>query len=251
MENDDHLQAVLIRRIGSRISLSKVREITGVEEIVVAGGSMLDAEPHDFDVYSATDEDKLDLDRIKHNAKCLGWTYVTDTKNALTMKDKEGRTFQFCTFCRENPQKLIEAFDFAHCQVGVSNWNNNGVWKAYYTDNFLQAMASQRTFFVSSPYPMGALCRVVKYAKYGYYGKDGRAWIGDVFKILKGFVDRGFRDYEDFKDQVDAVDLGYEGDEMFDLWKSVASVLHKEVVPPADDGEKPAEDPDGFDNMPF
>ena len=255
--NDSHLQDVLLRRICSRIDVSKVRSITGVKEIAIAGGSLLDAEPHDFDVYAATCGSRLNLNLVKSNAKREGWTYVTETKNALTMKDQQGRTYQFCTFCRPNPQELVAAFDFAHCQVCVSNYGVHGDWKAYYTDNFLQAMAAQRTFFVSSPYPMGALCRVVKYAKYGYYGQNGRAWIRDVFKILDSFVKRGFKDYDDFKDQVDSVDLGFEGPEAWALWKSIEGTLDGrqvasedpdfEIVTPLEASDKKGDD----DDFPF
>ena len=252
LTDDKHLQDVLLRRIFSRIDVALVREICSVPEIAIAGGSLLDAEPHDFDVYAATDTGNLNLGLIQSVAGRKGWTYVTMTRNALTMKDPQGRTYQFCTFCRKDPQELIEAFDFAHCQVCVSNFGAEGnSWRAYYTDNFLQAMASQRTFFVSSPYPMGALCRVVKYAKYGYYGQNGRAWVRDVFKILDAFVQRGFRDYDDFKDQVDAVDLGFEGPEAFKLWESIRGTLDgRNVVPVVPDAPVPL-DPSKKDDDEF
>ena len=253
LTDDKHLQDVLIRRICSRINVALVREICSVHEIAIAGGSLLDAEPHDFDVYAANDTGKLNLRLVQSNAKRKGWTYVTETKNALTLKDPQGRTYQFCTFCRPTPQELVAAFDFAHCQVCVSNYGDDGNWKAYYTENFLQAMASQRTFFVGSPYPMGALCRVVKYAKYGYYGQEGRAWIRDVFKILNAFVRRGFGDYDDFKDQVDAVDLGFEGSEVLELWESIRGTLDcRNVVPVVPDAPVPLDPskPDD-DEFPF
>ena len=253
---DNHVQDVLIRRIFGRIDVAQVLNISGVSKIAIAGGALLDAEPHDYDIYAATSDSKLSLLAIRVNAEPRGWTYVTETANALTMKDPRGRTYQFCTFCRKDPQELIEAFDFAHCQVCVSNFGTEGnSWRAYYTDNFLQAMAAQRTFFVSSPYPMGALCRVVKYAKYGYYGKEERAWVRDVFKILTEFVRRGFSDYDDFKDQVYAVDLGYAGPEVRELWKEIKGVLDGRKVSadsadrtdvPSPDGQGKKTDEDQF-----
>lgn len=253
LTDNRHLQDVLVRRICSRIDVPRVREICSVPWIAIAGGSLLDAEPHDFDVYAATDAGKLNLMRIQANAERKGWTYVTTTPNALTMKDPQHRTYQFCTFCRPTPQELISAFDFAHCQVCVSNYGANENWKAYYTENFLQAMATQRTFFVGSPYPMGALCRVVKYAKYGYYGQNGQAWIRDVFKILTAFVQRGFRDFDDFKAQVDSVDLGFNGPEAGELWKSIQGTLDgRNVVPAVPDAPVPLDPPKmDDDEFPF
>lgn len=258
LRDDNHIQDVLTRRILGRIDVAQVLNISGVSKIAIAGGALMDAEPHDYDIYAATSDSKLSLLAIRVNTERRGWTYVTETANALTMKDPQGRTYQFCTFCRKDPQELIEAFDFAHCQVCVSNfWAEGNSWRAYYTDNFLQAMAAQRTFFVSSPYPMGALCRVVKYAKYGYYGKEERAWVRDVFKILTEFVRRGFMDYDDFKDQVYAVDLGYSGPEVRELWKEINGVLdgRKIRTDPADRTDGPSPDGPGKktdeDQFPF
>lgn len=237
------------RRLRSRICLSQILKITEVS-YVVAGGACLAEEPHDYDVYAANKDHPFTLYSIIDRAKNEGWTFLAETRNSVTLKDKDGKVFQFCAYAKEDAKALIASFDFAHCQVGVvvsdGDFGDGVSLQTYFTEDFLKAMATQRTFYVGSEYPLASLMRIVKHAKRGLYGPGDRAHMGDMLRIFGNILSRGYRDFDDFKDQLDAVDLAYADKAASDVWPLVRDKLIVEETPAK--SESPAPDDD---EMPF
>lgn len=222
--NDDTLNTQLVNRLVHRIDLDLLVDICRVD-IVVAGGSLLADTPRDYDVYAASSDEPLDFGRLQDELAARRWHRICSTKNAMTVEGPDGNTYQFCTYAKADPYALLRSFDFAHCQVGVLVRESGAHPKAaYYTPEFLRAMALERTFFTGSEYPLSSLARLVKYAQRGWYGK-GRGYLPDLFAIFGDVVKRGYRDYGDFKDQLDAIDLVYAEKGAYALWQDVKGRL--------------------------
>ena len=133
---------------------------------------------------------------------------VAETKNASTYVGVSCPV-QVCNYQHDSLQELVDSFDFAHIQVGVTVKQSQGsLWvvDCYFTDAFVQSRALGISWFTGSEYPLASLIRLSKYYKRGDMQKGSQ--IRCVLSILTAIVKRGFRDYEDFKDQLDAVDLG-------------------------------------------
>lgn len=240
--NNQKIDDMMINRMKRRIDLNELYGIIG-NRYTIAGGAILAQEPHDYDIYATDQHEPLDLLAIQANAEKRGWTKVSQTKNALTMRDLRGRIFQFCTYAKCDTSDLIRTFDFAHCQAGidVTLREYKPFCLFHCTSEFMQAMMLQKTFFVGSEYPLSSLIRLVKYVKRGLY-PTRRDYMADIFRIMTAIVDRGYSDYEDFKDQLDAIDLNYEGEEAAVLWHAVRDhLLHRTkngtADSPSSDGE--------------
>jgi len=220
-----YLDNELTMRMGKRVDLRGLYEVLDTD-YVIAGGSLRAETPNDFDVYAASSDHPFYMDALASELKTDNWEYVTRTANALTMKDPDGRIFQFCTYAKKTPQALVASFDFAHCQVGLvvrESKDGRGIEpEAVYTPDFAKAMALQTTWFTGSEYPVASLCRLTKYAKRGLL--SGRAATHAVVDILTAILERGFRDYDDFKNQMDAVDLNYADENVYALWEAVRKV---------------------------
>lgn len=216
---------MMINRLKRRIDLKELYDIIG-HCYTIAGGALLVNDPHDYDVYATCKTEPLDLCTIQTRAEERLWTKIGLTRNALTMRTKNGTIVQFCEYEKYDTHSLIESFDFAHCQVGidVTLRADKPFCLFHCTSEFMQAMILQKTFFVGSEYPLSSLIRLVKYAKRGLYPAR-RDYMADMLRILTAIIERGYSDYEDFKDQLDAIDLNYEGEEVDDLWNAVSDHL--------------------------
>lgn len=203
----DRLRRVLFKRAERRMRVAKpVLRAIDVEEVYLAGGGLLKAF-NDLDIYAQSLPDDLPK-RIQEDVD--GATVLSVTKNAVTLS--VGRVVvQLCKFWDKTVHDLIRRFDYAHCQVGVRMVYNRAadafVCKdVSWTDEFVEAMVTQTTWYEGSEYPLSSLFRLHKYKERGLF--PGRSWILEEIKILNDVIERGFRDYDDFKDQMDAVDIG-------------------------------------------
>ena len=224
--NDSKLSDEMINRLKRRVDIKTLYDIVG-HRYTVAGGAILASEPHDYDIYATDKNEPLDLDAIQEKAEACGWKKVCMTRNALTLRDPNGRIFQFCTYAKCDTSELVRTFDFAHCQAGIDvryMFGDKPFCTFHCTSSFMQAMLLQKTFFVGSDYPTSSLIRLVKYVKRGLYPAR-RDYLADMLRILTAIIDRGFADYDDFKDQLDAIDLNYDGEEVSDLWLVVRDHL--------------------------
>ena len=223
--NDQKIDDMMVNRLKSRIDIKELYDIIG-HSYTIAGGALLVNNPHDYDVYATCKTEPLDLCVIRTRAEERSWTKVCLTRNAMTMRTKNGKIFQFCEYAKEDAPSLIQSFDFAHCQAGISVAlrEYRPFCLFHCTSEFMRAMMLQKTFFVGSEYPLSSLIRLVKYAKRGLY-PNRRDYTADMIRILTAIIERGYSDYEDFKDQLDAIDLGYEGEETIALWNAVRDRL--------------------------
>lgn len=245
--NDQKIDDMMINRLKRRIDLKELYDIIG-HRYTIAGGALLVNDPHDYDVYATCKTEPLDLCLIQTRAEERSWTKISLTRNALTMRTKNGTIVQFCAYAKYDAPSLIESFDFAHCQAGidVTLRADKPFCLFHCTSGFMQAMLLQKTFFVGSEYPLSSLIRLVKYAKRGLYPARSD-YLADMLRILTAIIERGYSDYEDFKDQLDAIDLNYEGEEVADLWHAVRD--HLLYRSKKDTGESPTSDEK--DDFPF
>lgn len=186
------------------------------DEFWVAGSSLLRPTPNDYDIYSSIG---FDFNDIKNRAKSFDNVHVLwESRNALTLIIN-GTKVQFCNYRKHTLQELIDSFDFAHVQIGITvsiEWepgkpeDGSGFKHVVYgkiqtTQNWCNAMFEQESKYTYSEYPLSSLLRVHKYRQ--------RDWLSAyqsktcILKTLTDVLQRGYRDYDDFKDQLLAVDL--------------------------------------------
>lgn len=133
---------------------------------------------------------------------------IITTKNATTYR-AEIWPIQICNYQHGSLKELVDSFDFAHIQVGVTIRSGGGylaVEDVYYTEAFVESRALGISWFTGSKYPLSSIIRAGKYHKRGDIPKG--AFIRCLLDGVSAVVTRGFDGYEDFKDQLDAVDLG-------------------------------------------
>ena len=211
MEKNEYVSSVLHGR-AKRLDVDKVGKLIDFRSFHLAGGALGREKPNDFDIYPA-DELPFDKNVIqKQIASVPGAKIITQTKNAITV-DVCGQIVQFCSYVKPSLQALVESFDYAHCQIGVTftdvSSNDSGFWKItdeYFTDNWMLCKLTESTFYTGSDYPLASVIRTVKYVNKRMF--IGKSWVTSIVDALASVVKRGFRDYEDFKDQLDAIDLG-------------------------------------------
>jgi len=221
----DIIKYRLLKRV--RPILNELYKILGSDfTLFIAGNSLNKNEPNDFDLYAGEDSE-FDLLAIKeYSMKHSNCEYITDTKNALTIKIN-GLVVQFCKYKKFTLQELVDSFDFAHIQIGASLIADNGMFiidEVYYSENWEKAKILETTFYtepeIETSYPLASLLRCFKYKERGDFGD--KSYIAAVLTILKQLVSRGFEDYDDFKDQLEAVDLQLlneeEGNAAWDLF---------------------------------
>lgn len=192
----------LAQRIEARMPFAK-KIYDAVGSFYVAGNSLNEEAPNDFDLYPVWKDQFDDAHRKigEDNVVCV-------TKNAVTAKI-DGHTVQFCNYFKPSLDELLESFDFAHVQVGArftKALDGSPISNVEFTPNWLVAKSTGQTFYTHSEYPISSLVRINKYIKRGNY--VGKSYIRDVVLILTDIINRGIEDYEDFKDQLDAIDLG-------------------------------------------
>ena len=204
---EEQICTQLAQRIEARMPFAyKIYDKVG--SFYVAGNSLNEEVPNDFDLYPVW---KNQFDDVR--SKIGEDNVVCVTKNAVTAKI-DGHTVQFCNYFKDSLDELLESFDFAHVQVGArftKALDGSPISNVDFTPNWLVAKSTGQTFYTHSEYPISSLIRINKYIKRGNY--IGKSYIRDVIRILTDILNRGIEDYEDFKDQLDAIDLGLFGDD--------------------------------------
>ena len=204
---EEQICTQLAQRIEARMPFAyKIYDKVG--SFYVAGNSLNEEVPNDFDLYPVW---KNQFDDVR--SKIGEDNVVCVTKNAVTAKI-DGHTVQFCNYFKNSLDELLESFDFAHVQVGArftKALDGSPISNVDFTPNWLVAKSTGQTFYTHSEYPISSLIRINKYIKRGNY--IGKSYIRDVIRILTDILNRGIEDYEDFKDQLDAIDLGLFGDD--------------------------------------
>lgn len=202
----------LIKTRANRIPAWEIAFLLDNQNFRVAGGCFMNDTPKDYDVYPAFGV-TFDHDRILSNLKSLHGEVLFSSKNALTVS-AGGKVIQFCRYYKPTLEKLLESFDFSHCQVGVeysATKNCNGGYGTpkledmEWTDDWMRYMISGLSVYTGSEYPLSSLVRLNKYVKRGVI--KGKSYTVATLRILRDIIGRGFADYKDFKDQLDAVDL--------------------------------------------
>jgi hypothetical protein len=226
----DIIELNIQRRLSSRANLLFLKLCVSSlsEKIWIAGNSLNAGECHDIDVFFPKKGyglggycvEEIDLDELencideynKEFSEKMGKCEILHTsQNAITAEFK-GVKYQFCKYQKETIQELVESFDYAHIQIGcVVDFEEDGeenepkVDEAYYTDAYIEALLTHRTWYVGSDYPLGSLFRAEKYKRYGemHSGEYKKS----VVKALTDLIRRGYKDYQDFKDSIGAIDL--------------------------------------------
>lgn len=145
---------------------------------------------------------------------------IFETRNATTYQAQDW-PIQVCRYQHNSLKELVDSFDFAHIQVGVSIEHTGGeggnlvVQDVYFTDAFVDSRALGISWFTGSQYPLSSLMRAGKYYKRGDIPKG--SYTRAMLDIVADIFERGFRSYDDFKDQLDAVDLGLVPEESEDI----------------------------------
>ncbi len=204
---EEQITTKLAQRIEARMPFAK-KIYDAVGSFYVAGNSLNEEAPNDFDLYPVW---KHQFDDVR--SKIGEDNVVCVTKNAVTAK-LDGHTVQFCNYFKDSLDELLESFDFAHVQVGArftKALDGSPISNVDFTPNWLVAKSTGQTFYTHSEYPISSLVRINKYIKRGNY--VGKSYIKDVVLILTDILNRGIEDYEDFKDQLDAIDLGLFGED--------------------------------------
>lgn len=180
----------------------------------VAGSSCSTGPVNDFDLYPA--QEPWDFASIKAKAKKMGLTIACESKRTLTVIINN-KPVQFCNYSQPSLMALIESFDFAHVQIGITvciedyddgAYSRSLIQDVVYTVAYEHAMMLANTKYEGSAYPLSSFCRLPKYIQRGVYANK-IDWRKDVLKILSGIIERGFINYDDFKDQLEAIDLLY------------------------------------------
>lgn len=203
---DEVVRDSLLRR-AMHLDYERVYGILGGVGFALAGGALAGGTVHDYDIYP-TDGRKFDLANLSSRLK-PSETVVSYTRNAMTVRLADGQVVQFCTYSKPTLGELIASFDYAHVQAGI-RFRGKGQppqpADVEYTDAFIAANASGRTWYTSSEYPLSSAIRAMKYHAHKRMsrGTAARAMV----KALADAIRRGFKDYADFKDQLDAIDLG-------------------------------------------
>lgn len=226
----DIIELNIQRRLSSRANLLFLKLCVSSisEKIWIAGNSLNAGECHDIDVFfpkkgyglGGWSEEEIDLDGIEscideYNSEFsdkMGKCEILHTsQNAITAEFK-GVKYQFCKYQKETISELVESFDYAHIQIGcVVDFEEDGeenepkVDEVYYTDAYLEALLTHKTWYVGSDYPLGSIFRAEKYKRYGemHSGEYKKS----VVKALTDLIRRGYKDYQDFKDSIGAIDL--------------------------------------------
>ena len=193
-------------RAYERIPVKDIARLLDTQDFIVAGNSLNKAKPNDFDIYGF--EASINFSYIRDRVDEYDWCrIICETQNALTVEVNKN-ILQFCKYLKRDVQKLIESFDFSHCQVAVHiHMIDNDTYsiEPYYTEDWLYSKSIESSFYTVSEYPLSSLMRARKYAERGMF--TGNSYMFEVLKILTDIIERGFENYYDFKDQLDAIDL--------------------------------------------
>ncbi|KKN78298.1 hypothetical protein LCGC14_0351570 [marine sediment metagenome] len=194
------------------VALTKIMSDLSIKGFMIAGGFLI-KDSRDIDIFFDTKADYVKAEKLVTSDDNI--QVLSKTKNAVTFR-VEGNTVQFCSYVKESLKKLVKSFDYAHCQIGAwCSAENFADPDIYFTDDFIQAMTFQSTYYTGSDYPLSSLIRMFKYKERGLF--SGASYIMECIKVFNSVVERGFSDYDDFKDQLDAVDLGLLPDELKEM----------------------------------
>lgn len=206
-----NLKSIIRHRVESRFPLKDFLNCN-IKQFYIGGNSLNRTNPNDIDIFP------IEGDFDPAEAKKVG-TVVCETKNAITVKTKDGVVLQFCNYVRPNLKSLVRSFDFSHIQIGctckITESKTIEVTDSYFTKAYLYSKLEENTAFQASEYPLSSLVRSYKYMKRGDFANKSYIW--SMFKIITSIVKRGFKDYPDFKNQLDAVDLGLIPEDFKDL----------------------------------
>lgn len=186
----------------------------------IGGGCLVMDKPNDYDIFV---QDPEEVYQTHFN---VGYELVYKSKNALTIK-KGKYIIQLCNYWKPTLKELVDSFDFAHIQVGVTigNFDENysyyetsedRVINVYYTKAYVESLLTGRTRIANTrlEYPMSTVLRTQKYFERGLMSKKN--YICQMVYAMSQVCLRGIKNYEDFKDQLEAVDLMFEVDDVND-----------------------------------
>lgn len=167
-ETVTHVHSVLAARVEDRLNRPDVVEALrnrpgprSLSQFMIAGGALLRDEPRDLDLWPPVANEYVFLDQIAVGAQ------------SSKIVTAGGTIIQLCRQRAANLTALIEAFDFAHCQVGACvSWGVRDVsgdigFKVdlvQYTPAFAAAMLVQGTFYTNAHWPVNGLERVHRIA---------------------------------------------------------------------------------------
>ena len=206
---EEDIQVQLAKRIELRMPFAK-KIFDKIGSFFVAGNSLNEDTPNDFDVYP-TRVGQFDDIRTQIGEEHV--VYVT--KNATTC-NIDGKIVQFCNYFK-SPfiTDLLSSFDFAHVQVGAQctkDLSDGVIFVANFTPDWLVAKSTGNTFYTHSDYPISSLVRIGKYIKRDNF--IGKSYMRDIMMILTDILNRGIEDYEDYKDQLVEIDLSLLGEDI-------------------------------------
>lgn len=209
--NTEQIFNDLVTGMANRIPAWDIAFMLDNDNFRVAGGCFMDGVPNDYDVYPAFGV-SFNSRRIKENVKSLKGEVICETKNAITVK-VHGKVIQFCKYYKTTLHKLVESFDFSHCQVGVEyrtvvedgSFQTPVIECVAWSESWAEYRITGRSTYTGSEYPLSSLIRLNKYVKRDII--KGKSYTVEVLKILADIIKRGYLDYPDFKNQLDAIDL--------------------------------------------
>lgn len=206
-----------------------IADILGSGFILAGGALSSDNPPKDFDIFRP---EGIDISRMSSWLQCRmpQWTLLSHTRNAVTAKYC-GQIIQLCAYRKENPEKLIEAFDFSHCQAAAVFDMNGALERTVYTDRFATFVYDGFIQYTGSEYPLASLMRCAKFISRGDITKP-EIWKPIILDIITDIVSRGFEDVDDFLDQCSSIS------ESFKDMNSDAGDLFKLLVRVKEGGQK-------------
>jgi len=168
-------------------------------KFIIAGGCFGKV-MNDIDVFPCEKKLRIDTDDLPS-----GYSFITETKNAITLRGPKGKVIQLCNYSSEGLWNLVDSFDFAHIQAGA-RITDGECGEVIYSPEWLEYNAIGDSCYLGSEYPLSSMVRLMKYRKRDAISKH--QMIGSIIGIIRDVRKRGFHDWDDFKDQLDAVDLG-------------------------------------------
>lgn len=196
----DHLVQFLTWHEGYNTILDAILDKNA--RVFVAGGAVCMDTPNDIDVFASA---KL----IVPQAGRVPWDKVIRTPTATTIL-LDDATVQMCNYPQPTLRDLVETFDFAHVQAGITLTRLKGnfvVEDAFATADCIEARDTGQTWYTGSAFPFSSLVRSLKYAERGWI-RGRPSQVATTVAIMSDICTRGVTCYTDFKNQLDAVDLG-------------------------------------------
>ena len=197
----------------------EVADILGSGFILAGGALSSDDPPKDFDIFRP---EGIDISQMRGWLHCRmpQWTLLSETSNAVTARHC-GQIIQFCAYRKETPEKLIEAFDFSHCQAAAVFERDGSLARTVNTPKFHDFVLSGHTRYTGSEYPLASLMRCAKFISRGLIATPAE-WKPIIMDIITDVVRRGFEDEDDYSDQCASIsesfrDMNSDASDLFTL----------------------------------